>query len=99
LDDTTVTRGKHMEAVREGVQDYEYLRMLRDRTAALAAKDPADPRLEPARKQLATAAERVTACMTDPGQINWSRPKDRGTADRVRVEILEALTNLPAAPR
>ncbi len=99
LDETTVTRGKHMEAVREGVQDYEYLRMLRDRAAALAEKDPADPRLGPARKQLATAAERVTACMTDPGQIHWTRPKDRGLADRVRVEVLEALTKLPAAPR
>jgi len=99
LDDATVTRGKHMEAVREGVQDYEYLRMLRDRTAGLAAKDPADPRLGPARKQLATAAGRVTACMTDPAQIHWTRPKDRTTADRVRIEILEALTNLPAGPR
>ena len=31
LDARTVTDGKHMEAIREGTEDYEYLRMLRDR--------------------------------------------------------------------
>jgi hypothetical protein len=98
LDDTTVTRGKHMEAIREGVQDYEYLRMLRDRIAALAKGRPDDPRLAAAEKLLATAADRVTACMTDAGQIHWNRPKDRGTADRVRIEVLETLADLAQQP-
>ena len=94
LDERTVTRGKHMEAIREGVQDYEYLRMLADRVAAVAKANPADPRLAPARQLLATAADRVTACMTDPAQIHWSQPKDRGTADQVRIEVLQALAGL-----
>ena len=94
LDESTVTRGKHMEAIREGMQDYEYLRMLRDRVAAVAKANPRHPRLPGARKLLATAADRVTACMTDAGQIRWDRPKDRGVADRVRVEVLEALAGL-----
>jgi len=98
LDERTVTRGKHMEAIREGVQDYEYLRMLRDRIAAAAKADPSDPRLAGARRLLAAAADRVTACMTDVGQINWPRDKDRSIADRVRVEVLEMLSKL-AAPR
>ena len=33
--------------------------------------------------------------MTDVGQIYWQRPKDRGTADRVRVEVLDMLVSLP----
>ena len=95
LDDKTVTRGKHMEAIREGVQDYEYLRMLRDRVAAMEKTSPKHPCLPAARALLAAAADRVTACMTDVGQIHWQRPKDRGVADRVRVEVLDMLVSLP----
>ena len=94
LDETSVTRGKHMEAVRAGVQDYETLRMLRDRIAELARTRPSDPRLAPARKLLASAADRVTAGMTNPALINWPKDKDRSIADKVRIEVLEMLTRL-----
>ncbi len=94
IDDNSVTRGKHMEAIRAGVQDYEYMRMLRDRVAELARTNPADARLKPAGKLLASAADRVTACMTDVAMINWPKDKDRGVADRVRIEVLEMLTRL-----
>jgi len=94
IDDKTVTRGKHMEAIRCGVQDYEYMRMLRDRIDELTRTNRSDPRLVRARKLLASAADRVTACMTGVAKINWPQPKDRGTADKVRIEILEMLTCL-----
>jgi len=99
IDETSVTRGKHMEAVRAGVQDYEYLAMLRDRIADLARRRPDDPRLPVARKLLASAADRVTAAMTSPVLINWPKAKDRGTADEVRVEVLEMLVRLAGNAR
>jgi len=103
IDDKTVTRGKHMEAIREGMQDYEYLRMLRERIPAL---QPGPRRLhaippertKAARKLLASAADRVTATMTNPALIHWDQPKDRTTADAVRIEILKMLTAMEAGP-
>ena len=89
IDETTVTDGKHMEAIREGVEDYEYLVMLRDRIRTA----PPGPVRERAQKLLATAAERV---LNAPGasELRWEQPKDRSIADTVRVEILETLTAL-----
>ena len=93
LDATSVTPGKHMEAIREGIEDYEYLRMLRDRIAQV--EKTADAKTVAAAKQLlATAADRVTACMDVRDKINWAEAKDRSVADAVRVEVLEMLTRL-----
>ncbi len=94
LSATTVTPGKHMEAIREGVEDYEYLRMLRDRIEELARKGVPAAALEPARRLLLEGPARVTACMTSSAACSWKAPKDRAVADQVRVEILEALASL-----
>jgi hypothetical protein len=64
LDDKTVTPGKHMEGIREGVEDYEYLRMLRDRVAELESAGKKGEALDSAKRLLASAADRVTACDT-----------------------------------
>ncbi|MFV1966796.1 MAG: hypothetical protein ACC628_15330, partial [Pirellulaceae bacterium] len=53
-----VTPGKHMEAIREGVEDYETLRMLRDRVEQLSSSGVASADLAAARKLFATAEER-----------------------------------------
>jgi hypothetical protein len=94
LDARTVTEGKHMEAIREGMEDYEYLRMLRDRVVELQKKGAKGDAVVAAEALLASAAERVTACLKQPYDINWKEPKDRSIADRVRVEILTALLAL-----
>ena len=93
LTPTSVTDTKYMEAIREGVQDYEYLAMLRDATTAAGNRD--DPAVTRARELLATACERVLAGETRDN-YRWSEEKDRGIADRVRVEIIETLTALRA---
>jgi hypothetical protein len=90
LDATGVTAGKHMEAIRESVEDFEYFVMLRDRIAAAEKAGQKTPALDRARQLLATAAGRVLDA-PDAGQLSWSAPKDRSLADTVRVEILEAL--------
>ncbi len=94
LDKTTVTPGKHMEAIREGVEDYECLAMLSERIAQVEKAQPGHPALGEAKALLASAASRVTACMTGSKLIYWKEPKDRNLADQVRVEVLEMLMRL-----
>ena len=87
---SSVTPGKHMEAMREGIEDYEYFVMLRDALAKAGADNPAVAR---AKGLLATGARRVLEAQ-NADKINWSDPKDRWVAETVRLEILETLTAL-----
>jgi len=91
LDATSVTNGKHFEAVREGLEDYEYLRMLRDRVQGEAAKGNIRAS-ETLRALLDRVIDEVCGAGYEPGLVAWSTDKDRSAADRVRIEILEALT-------
>jgi hypothetical protein len=93
LDAVSVTAGKHMEAIREGVEDYEYLVMLEQRIAAREKTGVNSPALERARTILKAAPGRVCDA---PGatQMTWTDVKDRTLADRTRIEILQALSAL-----
>ncbi|MGC8640156.1 MAG: discoidin domain-containing protein [Isosphaeraceae bacterium] len=93
LDATTVTGGKHMEAIREGVEDFEYLRMLRDRVRELESKSVTGDDLAHARSLLESAADRVLAGQSS-ASLQWKTHQDRGKADLVRIEILDAITRL-----
>ncbi len=93
LDETSVTAAKYLEAVREGVQDYEYLVMLRDRIGELERTRLNHPRLAEAKTLLATAPGRVLKAKS-AAEYRWDAPKDRTLADRVRVEILDMLAAL-----
>ncbi|MCC6446838.1 MAG: hypothetical protein IT210_25725 [Armatimonadetes bacterium] len=93
LDSASVTPGKHMEAIREGVEDYEYLVMLRQAVDQAGKKERRSPALERARKLLREAPGRVLNAK-GIDIFEWHRPKDRSLADRVRIEILEALSGL-----
>ena len=93
LDAGGVTAGKHMEAIRESVEDYEYFVMLRDKVAAAEKAGAKNPALDRARALLATSADRVLNA-PDASKLSWFAPKDRSLADAVRVEIMEALESL-----
>lgn len=93
LDDSGVTTAKYMEAVREGVEDFEYLTMLQRRVTELAKQGAPAARLAAARKLLVDGprrvlAEDVTRCYT------WDQPKNRAVQDAVRVEVLRMLVEL-----
>jgi len=90
IDAASVTPAKYMEAVAEGVQDYEYLVMLRKRVATLKQAGKPSPLLTQAEALLARAVGRVLAGEDGPN-YHWDVAKDRAVADRVRVEILETL--------
>jgi hypothetical protein len=90
---TSVTRGKHMEAIREGIQDFEYFVMLRDRVRALAARGADAAKLARARRLLSEAPVKVTTAI-DSASLKWEAPKDRGLMDRLRVQMLRELVAL-----
>ena len=93
LDAATVTTGKHMEAIREGVEDFEYLNLLRDRIAILERQGVVNNDVARARTLLATAADRVLRGQTR-SSLEWKTAGDRNVADRVRIELLDALVRL-----
>jgi len=89
----SVTPGKHMEAIRESVEDFEYLAMLRDRIAAVEKQQPGHDLRPKAKKILAEAADRVLSA-EGASELGWRAPKDRSIADAVRVEIGDLLEKL-----
>ena len=93
LDERTVTAGKHMEAIRESVEDYEYFVMLRDAVARARAAGRTDPAVTAAQTLLADGARTVLSA-EGVNQLPWENPKDRTLADRMRVKVLQALTDL-----
>ncbi len=88
IDATSITAAKYMEAIREGIEDYEYLTMLQARIAELPAA-----RTVAARELLESAPDRVMAMESD-AKWTWDLEKDRAVQDRVRVEVLDALAGL-----
>jgi hypothetical protein len=93
LDAKTVTTGKHMEAIREGVEDYEYLRML-DHRLQQVQPNAASAAISNVRQLLISGVACVTSDAATSAAQFWSVKKDRTPADRVRVQILEVMVKL-----
>ncbi len=93
LDDNSVTAGKHMEAIRESVEDYEYFVMLREATDHAKAAGKSGAAIAAAEKLLAHGADSVLEA-DGVAEIRWHEDKDRTKADAVRVQILEVLESL-----
>jgi hypothetical protein len=94
IDSKSVTDGKHMEAIRESVEDYEYLKMLQDKIVFLESIGTSDPAIDSAKALLVTGVNRVTDGKKTVNSDHWNTPKDRTVADQVRIEILEVLKQL-----
>ena len=90
LSDDEVTISKHSEAIREGVEDFEYLVMLRARVSELSRRDPNHAGLAEAGALVERAAATVlgAAGATD---LEWTTDKDRSAADRVRLAVADML--------
>jgi len=86
----SVTPGKHMEALRESVEDFEYFVMLKD---AIAKANPGNLALPKAKELLQSGAHRVLDAK-NANMLNWSDDKNRWIAEEVRLEILETLVVL-----
>jgi hypothetical protein len=91
LSDSAVAPSKHSEAIREGMEDIEYLAMLRRRIADVS-------QIDPTRSGLADAAglgDRARATVLQSAgatDFQWTSAKDRSAADRMRLQIAGALS-------
>jgi hypothetical protein len=85
--------GKHLEAIREGAEDYELFALLRQRLAALAISGVETPAVAAARMLLHDGPRRGTAAIV-LDNLDWRVPKDRGVMDQVRLEVMDALVAL-----
>ena len=85
-----------MEALREGIEDYEYLVMLSREIAKAEKSGFTGSALNRARKLLSEAPSQVCDAPGANG-FKWADKKDRTVADKIRIEILEALTALQSA--
>ncbi len=90
--DSVVITGKRMEAIREGIEDYEYLNMLQTRINTLSASG-GHPKLAAAQLLLDGAAD-IVLNATDASKLYLSMSKDRKIADQKRTEILAMLESL-----
>lgn len=85
-----VTAAKQMEAIRDGVQDYEILTMLRNAVEQRGFKGKL---ADKARSLLADGVRKVLEPIgTD--ELNWMVEKDRTIADRVKELAIELLAEL-----
>lgn len=93
IDPTSVTPSKQMEAIREGIEDYEYLAMLRRRLGELEAQGRVTLRALEAKDLLETVAGKVLGA-DGADEIYWFTRRDRFTADRARSQMLDMLIAL-----
>ena len=105
IDEASVTAGKHLEAMREGVQDYEYFVMLDRAVRKASARGMAGPEVEKARLLLESLPASVCDAAGHGGRerasgqplsgFHWfNEDVDRTLADKARVQVLAALTEL-----
>ena len=104
IDEDSVTAGKHLEAAREGVQDYEYFAMLDRAIRKASDRGRTGPAVEEARRLLESLPGRVCDAAGHGGEIvsgqplggfHWFNEKvDRTLADEARIQVLAALTEL-----
>ncbi|MBX7257320.1 MAG: hypothetical protein K1Y02_13230 [Candidatus Hydrogenedentes bacterium] len=90
-----VTDGKHMEACRESIEDYEYLAMLKDAADDAAARGVDAAKVDAARTLLTDLPARVCAAYEQNRGLWWKdSDADRSVADKARKELLDALVSL-----
>lgn len=89
---------RHMEAIREGRYDYEYLVILQEAIAA-AREVGCDPALIARAQALLESAP--TAVLEAPGAAGvwWEDHKDRDVAEKTRLQVLRMIERLEARCR
>ncbi len=93
LDGEGFTTSKHMEAIREGMFDFQTLTLLRQAADSCAKKHQKLELVKRARMVLADGPRRVTEAQ-GVNSFQWADKKDRSEADRVRTEAIRLLERL-----
>ena len=84
-------QSKHSEALREGVQDYEYMVMLREKITNLRQQGKT-AQADKAQALLDASIARVLDTITVASNA-WEKEKDRSVMDQARIDILKALVD------
>ena len=93
IDVSSVTPAKEMEAIREGVEDYEYFVMLKKSVADAEKRGVKGSVLDTAKKLLTEGAGAV--CFApNANKRMWMDEKDRTAADKIRIKILDTMATL-----
>jgi hypothetical protein len=98
LNKTTITSTKHWEAVREGIEDYEYLVLLRKRIAELKKSGTPESKYTEAEKTLQNSVKEITdSCLKRSIYYTVSWYQNKGFCkkmDDARLRVLAALMDL-----
>ena len=94
LTEDSVTAGKHLEAQREGVEDYEYFVMLDRAIRESDAQGASGPEVGEARQLLESLPASVSKAAFSQRTQWLDETVDRTLADAARVQVLAALTKL-----
>lgn len=86
----SVTAAKQMEAIREGVQDYEILTILRRLISLRKKRTPNDPTIKEAERLLRDGVQRVLSPIS-VNELHWHANKDRTVADRLCDQALQII--------
>jgi len=95
FDPDTVIDGIHFQAMREGIQDYEYLAMLKEKanqSPDSAFQSKAQTLLRDSIKTIRQEYETVENSRGNyTAAYQWNNQRDRSTADRLRLKVLDLL--------
>lgn len=91
IDKNSITTGKHWEAIREGIEDYEYLSMLSNLVEELKERGINNQVIVEAKELLQEAPERV---LGNRESNHWVVQKDCNAADVERLKLLQSLESL-----
>ena len=94
LAEDSVTAGKHLEAQREGVEDYEYFAMLDRAIREASAQGVTGREVEEARQLLESLPASVSEAAFSRRTKWLDETVDRTLADEARIRVLAALTAL-----
>jgi len=92
IDRTSVTTSKHMEAMREAEEDYEYLFLLKQAIEDAEQRGADATLIQQARDLLDTIPDQVIPA--EDASFMWMSSLDRTTAEAARVEILDMIERL-----
>jgi len=95
VDAVSVTGSKHMAAIQEGLQDYEYLLLLQTEIDRFEPEDDRED-IVAARTLMAETPDQVLSGARLSGAILWTNPKNRNAADNARADIIASVLALRA---
>jgi|GEM_PF-1210430 len=89
LDATRALPSKQLKAIRAGAQDFRYLQHA---DMLLTQPRPSSPKLKDAYDRIEKTLDgnrKAVVAQATPNLYRWNSPKDRGLADRVRLDLLD----------